>query len=140
MDGHTKFVGTLAWSSSMIYLGSRDTSILQRDPRAHESFVSKLNGHKSGRSKKMVSSQRFVWSKNTNELVTTHGYCPDGGIPAIPDQTRFEALKIQWEMWTRTRNLYNQLILRQKYHMRCACRQNTKDLLHTLLRLKDDGG
>nr|GEW09266.1 hypothetical protein [Tanacetum cinerariifolium] len=52
MDGHTKFAGTLAWSSSMIYLGSRDTSILQRDPRAHESFVSKLNGHKSDRSKK----------------------------------------------------------------------------------------
>ncbi|GJV89727.1 DNA helicase [Tanacetum coccineum] len=40
IDGHTKFVGTLAWSSSMIYLGSRDTSILQRNPHAHQSFVS----------------------------------------------------------------------------------------------------
>nr|GEX13897.1 protein fizzy-related 2 [Tanacetum cinerariifolium] len=45
MDGHTKFAGTLAWSSSMIYLGSRDTSILQRDPRAHESFLAIVKGH-----------------------------------------------------------------------------------------------
>ncbi|GJS95096.1 hypothetical protein Tco_0802064 [Tanacetum coccineum] len=119
-DGHTKFVGTLAWSSSMLYSGSHDTSILQRDPRAHKSFDSELNGPKSGRSKK--------WSQVR------------GGIPAIPDQTQFDALKIQWEMWTRTQILYNQLILRQKYHMRRAGGQNTEDLLHTLLRLKYDGG
>lgn len=47
MDGHSKLVGALASSSSMLYSRSRDTSILQRDPRAHQSFVSKLNGHKS---------------------------------------------------------------------------------------------
>ncbi|GKD95374.1 hypothetical protein Tco_1375211 [Tanacetum coccineum] len=69
-----------------------------------------------------------------------HPWILRGGIPAIPDQTRFEALKIQWEMWTRTRNWYNQLIPRQKYHMRRAGGQNTEDLLHTLPTLKDDGG
>ncbi|XP_076940749.1 B-type cell cycle switch protein ccs52A-like [Bidens hawaiensis] len=47
MEGHRLRVGALAWSSSMLSSGSRDKSILQRDPRAQEDFVSKLSGHKS---------------------------------------------------------------------------------------------
>lgn len=47
MEGHRLRVGALAWSSSMLSSGSRDKSILQRDPRAQQDFVSKLNGHKS---------------------------------------------------------------------------------------------
>lgn len=47
MEGHRLRVGALAWSSSMLSSGSRDKSILLRDPRAQEDFVSKLSGHKS---------------------------------------------------------------------------------------------
>lgn len=47
MEGHRLRVGALAWSSSMLSSGSRDKSILQRDIRAQEDFVSKLSGHKS---------------------------------------------------------------------------------------------
>lgn len=47
MEGHRFRVGALAWSSSMLSSGSRDKTILQRDIRAQEDFVSKLSGHKS---------------------------------------------------------------------------------------------
>ena len=47
MGGHRTRVGTLAWSSSLLASGSRDRSILQRDVRVQEDFVSKLSGHKS---------------------------------------------------------------------------------------------
>ncbi|CAN1789130.1 Protein FIZZY-RELATED 2 [Linum perenne] len=47
MEGHRLRVGALAWSSSVLSSGSRDKSILQRDIRAPEDFVSKLSGHKS---------------------------------------------------------------------------------------------
>ncbi|KAJ8767613.1 hypothetical protein K2173_018171 [Erythroxylum novogranatense] len=47
MEGHRLRVGALAWSSGLLSSGSRDKSILQRDIRAHEDFVSKLSGHKS---------------------------------------------------------------------------------------------
>ncbi|KAK9276981.1 hypothetical protein L1049_006520 [Liquidambar formosana] len=47
MEGHRLRVGALAWSSSMLSSGSRDKTILQRDIRAQEDFVSKLTGHKS---------------------------------------------------------------------------------------------
>lgn len=47
MEGHRLRIGALAWSSSMLSSGSRDKSILQRDIRAQEDFVSKLSGHKS---------------------------------------------------------------------------------------------
>lgn len=47
MEGHRLRVGALAWSSSMLSSGSRDKSILLRDIRAQEDFVSKLSGHKS---------------------------------------------------------------------------------------------
>lgn len=47
MDGHQLRVGALAWSSTLLSSGSRDKSILQRDIRTKEDYVSKLNGHKS---------------------------------------------------------------------------------------------
>lgn len=47
MEGHRLRVGALAWSSSSLSSGSRDKSILQRDIRAEDDFVSKLSGHKS---------------------------------------------------------------------------------------------
>lgn len=47
MDGHRLRVGALAWSSSLVSSGSRDKSILQRDIRAQDDFVTKLSGHKS---------------------------------------------------------------------------------------------
>lgn len=47
MEGHRFRVGSLAWSTSLLSSGSRDKSILQRDIRAQEPFVSKLSGHKS---------------------------------------------------------------------------------------------
>nr|GMD94294.1 protein FIZZY-RELATED 2-like [Ipomoea batatas] len=47
MEGHRLRVGALAWSSSVLSSGSRDKSILQRDIRAQDDYVSKLSGHKS---------------------------------------------------------------------------------------------
>ncbi|KAK9103482.1 hypothetical protein Sjap_020736 [Stephania japonica] len=47
MEGHRLRVGALAWCSSGLSSGSRDKSILQRDIRAQEDFVSKFTGHKS---------------------------------------------------------------------------------------------
>ncbi|GKF27740.1 FIZZY-related 2-like protein, partial [Tanacetum coccineum] len=63
MEGHGLRVGALAWSSSMLYSGSRDKSILQRDPRAQEAFVSKLNGHKS-------EVCGLKWSYDNHELAS----------------------------------------------------------------------
>ena len=47
MGGHRTRVGTLAWSAHQLSSGSRDRTILQRDVRSQEDFVSKLAGHKS---------------------------------------------------------------------------------------------
>ncbi|KAI4343285.1 hypothetical protein MLD38_027811 [Melastoma candidum] len=47
MEGHRLRVGALAWSASMLSSGSRDKTILQRDLRTSDDFVSKLSGHKS---------------------------------------------------------------------------------------------
>ncbi|KAL0282351.1 UNVERIFIED_CONTAM: protein FIZZY-RELATED 2 [Sesamum angustifolium] len=82
MEGHRLRVGALAWSSSVLSSGSRDKSILQRDIRAQEDYVSKLSGHKSEWSydNRLASGWNdnrvcnLVWSKNVNELVSTHGY------------------------------------------------------------------
>ncbi|KAL5577415.1 hypothetical protein UlMin_019114 [Ulmus minor] len=88
IDRFYLWIGALAWSSSIFSSGSRDKSILPRDIRAHEDFVSKLSGHKSevyelkwsydnhelasGGNDNRVCN--LVWSKNVNELVSTHGY------------------------------------------------------------------
>lgn len=47
MTGHRNRVGTIAWSSSILSSGSRDRSILQRDVRVPETYISKLLGHRS---------------------------------------------------------------------------------------------
>lgn len=71
MEGHRLRVGALAWSSSLLSSGSRDKSILQRDIRAQDDFVSKLAGHKSEvrflyiqklRSIKSIVLMDIVWS------------------------------------------------------------------------------
>jgi len=46
MVGHTNRVGALAWSSSMLASGSRDKSILLRDMRVKDDFVTQLIGHR----------------------------------------------------------------------------------------------
>lgn len=47
MNGHSLRAGALDWSSTLISSCSRDKTILHRDIRAQEDFVSKLVGHKS---------------------------------------------------------------------------------------------
>lgn len=47
MEGHQNRVGVLAWGKSQLSSGSRDRSILQRDIRAQENYISKLGGHNS---------------------------------------------------------------------------------------------
>lgn len=65
MEGHRLRVGALAWSSSMLSSGSRDKSILQRDIRAQEDFISKLSGHKSEVELLDICSVcRTFWSSN----------------------------------------------------------------------------
>jgi cell division cycle 20-like protein 1 (cofactor of APC complex) len=44
--GHTNRVGSLAWSTNLLASGSRDKSILLRDIRTKDSFISHLIGHK----------------------------------------------------------------------------------------------
>lgn len=46
MHGHSNRVGSLSWSSSVLSTGSRDKTILHRDPRSPHTFISKLIGHK----------------------------------------------------------------------------------------------
>mmetsp|Transcript_33453 Transcript_33453/g.58616 ORF Transcript_33453/g.58616 Transcript_33453/m.58616 type:complete len:434 (+) Transcript_33453:8-1309(+) len=44
--GHTSRAGTLAWNGRLLSTGSRDRSILHRDPRAPTDYVARLQGHK----------------------------------------------------------------------------------------------
>jgi cell division cycle 20-like protein 1 (cofactor of APC complex) len=44
--GHTSRTGTLAWNGHLLSTGSRDRSILHRDPRAPTDYVARLQGHK----------------------------------------------------------------------------------------------
>jgi cell division cycle 20-like protein 1 (cofactor of APC complex) len=46
MQGHTSRIGAIAWNSNMFSSGSRDKTILHRDLRVSNAFVSKLVGHK----------------------------------------------------------------------------------------------
>ncbi|KAJ0802497.1 putative transcription factor WD40-like family [Helianthus annuus] len=85
MEGHRLRVGALAWNSSMLSSGSRDKSILQRDPRAQEDFVSKLSGHKSEvcglkwsyDNRELASggndNRLFVWNQHSTQPVLK--YC-----------------------------------------------------------------
>ncbi|XP_008783451.1 protein FIZZY-RELATED 1-like [Phoenix dactylifera] len=85
MEGHRLRVGALAWSSSVLSSGSRDKSILQRDIRAQEDFVSKLMGHKSEvcglkwsyDNRELASggndNRLFVWNQHSTQPVLK--YC-----------------------------------------------------------------
>ncbi|KAK4743902.1 hypothetical protein SAY87_010214 [Trapa incisa] len=63
MEGHRLRVSALAWSSSLLSSGSRDKSILQRDIRVPEDFVSKLTGHRS-------EVCGLKWSHDNHELAS----------------------------------------------------------------------
>ncbi|KAL8520382.1 hypothetical protein ACS0TY_011058 [Phlomoides rotata] len=85
MDGHRLRVGALAWGSSTLSSGSRDKSILQRDVRAQEDYVSKLSGHKSEvcglkwsyDNRELASggndNKLFVWNQHSTQPVLK--YC-----------------------------------------------------------------
>ncbi|KAK8712405.1 hypothetical protein V6N13_147645 [Hibiscus sabdariffa] len=85
MEGHRSRVGALAWSTSLLSSGSRDKSILQRDIRAPDDFVSKLSGHKSQvcglkwsyDNRELASggddNKLFVWNQNSTRPVLK--YC-----------------------------------------------------------------
>ncbi|CAN6580764.1 hypothetical protein ACFX13_032931 [Malus domestica] len=85
MEGHRLRVGALAWSSSMLSSGSRDKTILQRDIRAQDDFVSKLSGHKSEvcglkwsyDNRELASggndNRLFVWNQHSTQPVLK--YC-----------------------------------------------------------------
>lgn len=45
-QGHQGRVGALAWSSTMLSSGSKDKSILNRDLRCKDDFISSYTGHK----------------------------------------------------------------------------------------------
>lgn len=46
MHGHSNRVSSISWNSSILSTGSRDKTILHRDPRSHMPYISKLVGHK----------------------------------------------------------------------------------------------
>lgn len=69
MEGHQLRVGALAWSSSLLSSGSRDKSILQRDIRVPEDFVSKLSGHKSEVCHKAYSFPSYLETHNIKEAI-----------------------------------------------------------------------
>ncbi|GAA0144129.1 ubiquitin-protein ligase [Lithospermum erythrorhizon] len=85
MEGHRLRVGALAWSSSILSTGSRDKSILHRDIRSQEDFVSKLSGHKSEvcglkwsyDNRELASggndNRLFVWNQHSTQPVLK--YC-----------------------------------------------------------------
>ncbi|KAK6117142.1 hypothetical protein DH2020_049101 [Rehmannia glutinosa] len=76
MEGHRLRVGALAWSSSVLSSGSRDKSILQRDIRAQEDYVSKLSGHKSEVCglKWSYDNRELASGGNDNRLATLTGH------------------------------------------------------------------
>lgn len=85
MEGHRQRVGALAWSSSLLSSGSRDKSILQRDIRTQDDFVSKMTGHKSEvcglkwsyDNRELASggndNRLFVWNQHSTQPVLK--YC-----------------------------------------------------------------
>ncbi|XP_057513928.1 B-type cell cycle switch protein ccs52A-like isoform X1 [Actinidia eriantha] len=85
MEGHRLRVGAIAWNSSLLSSGSRDKSILQRDIRVQDDFVSKLTGHKSEvcglkwsyDNRELASggndNRLFVWNQHSTQPVLK--YC-----------------------------------------------------------------
>nr|KAJ0199895.1 hypothetical protein LSAT_V11C600328260 [Lactuca sativa] len=75
MEGHRLRVGALAWSSSMLSSGSRDKSILQRDPRAQQDFVCGLKWSYDNRELASGGNDNrlFVWNQHSTQPVLK--YC-----------------------------------------------------------------
>ena len=46
MEGHDDRIASIAWNNEIVSTGSRDKTILQRDPRCRSSYFSKLTHHK----------------------------------------------------------------------------------------------
>ena len=46
MKGHSNRVGSISWKSNLFSTGSRDKTILNRDPRCSSPYVQRLTGHK----------------------------------------------------------------------------------------------
>lgn len=79
--GHTNRVGSLAWNTGLLSTGSRDKTILNRDIRDPDQFISKFQGHKqqvcglkwSQDEQQLCSggndNKLLVWSPRTNEPV-----------------------------------------------------------------------
>jgi cell division cycle 20-like protein 1 (cofactor of APC complex) len=77
-DGHEGRIGCIAWNNSFLSSGSRDKSILHRDPRQKSDFFAKLEGHKqevcglkwSPDEQQLASggndNKLMIWSKNNN--------------------------------------------------------------------------
>jgi len=63
LEGHSERVGCVAWSSSVLSSGSRDRSILNRDLRCPEQYVSKLAVHQQ-------EVCGLKWSPDENELAS----------------------------------------------------------------------
>eukprot|EP00249_Psilotum_nudum_P013441 c24334_g1_i6 orf=1152-2321(-) len=81
LGGHLTRVGTLAWNSHILSSGSQDHSILQRDIRVQDDFISKLVGHKSEicglkwsyDDRELASggndNQLFVWNQQSTQPI-----------------------------------------------------------------------
>jgi cell division cycle 20-like protein 1 (cofactor of APC complex) len=63
MIGHSARVSSLAWNSHVLSTGSRDRTILHRDVRSPQQYLSKLVGHKQE-----VCGLR--WNSDTNQLAS----------------------------------------------------------------------
>lgn len=46
LGGHSDRIASISWNSDTISTGSRDKTILQRDPRSKASYFTKLTHHK----------------------------------------------------------------------------------------------
>ncbi|MCO5577173.1 hypothetical protein L7F22_030997 [Adiantum nelumboides] len=96
MGGHRTRVGCLAWSSNILSSGSRDRSILQRDIRVQDDFVSKLTGHKSEVCglKWSYDDRELASGGNDNQLLV---WGPQGTQPMLRFSEHTAAVKaIAW--------------------------------------------
>lgn len=62
-EGHSDRVGCVAWNSTLLSSGSRDRTILNRDMRCPEEYVSELQGHQQ-------EVCGLKWSPDENELAS----------------------------------------------------------------------
>lgn len=76
LHGHTNRVGATAWNSSLLTTGSRDKTILHRDPRANSHSTSKLIGHRQEICglKWSPDEQQLCSGGNDNKLLVWNAY------------------------------------------------------------------